>query len=120
MDLVYEKIWEALGYLFIFVFVHYAWKETIKLGAKSGWKAALSKGLGFCFVVAIVGALLLGNASCEETSDPVYGGCEQYADDGYEPTTEQRLARFAYLMILFGVPVAVGAYQSRDENLDSD
>ncbi len=119
MDLIYENIWKALGYLFISGLVYFAWNEAYKLAKERGWKHAMLKGLGFCLFIAVIAALLLGNPSCEETSDPVYGGCEQYADDGYEATTQQRLAQFAYFMVLFYVPVVLGAYKSKKEDHDS-
>jgi hypothetical protein len=115
MDLIYENIWKALGYLFVSGLVYFAWDEAYKLGKSKGWKKALLKGLGLCFGIAIFAALILGNPSCEETSDPVYGGCESYADDGYEASYEQRLAQFAYYMVLFYVPVVLGAYKAKKE-----
>lgn len=38
-----------------------------------------------------------------------YSGLK-YADDGFEPTTEQRVANFAYFMTLLYIPVVFGAF----------
>lgn len=56
---------------------------------------------------------MMGNPSCEESGDPLSGGCEQYADDGYEPTLEQRGARFLFWTLLLGIPASFGLMDSR-------
>lgn len=59
----------------------------------------------------------MGSPTCEEQSDPVYGGCSQYADDGYEATTEQKVAQFGYYLTLLYIPVILGAIKGRKENI---
>jgi hypothetical protein len=110
MGLVFDEIFKALGYLFIAGVVLFAWK-TARDNAKDGkLKEVLWKGFLWCAGIALFASFTLGNPTCEEQSDPVYGGCEQYADDGFEPTTEQRTARFTYFMTLLYIPVVVGAF----------
>lgn len=110
MELVFEKIFKALGYLFIAGIIFFAW-STARDNAKDGkLKWVLWKGLLWCMGIALFASFTLGNPTCEERSDPVYGGCERYADDGFEPTTEQRVAQFAYVMTLLYIPVAFGAF----------
>jgi hypothetical protein len=59
---------------------------------------------------------MMGNPTCEEGRDPLYGGCERYTDDGYEPTMEQRTANFAYYVTLLYIPVIIGAFNKQDKN----
>lgn len=52
---------------------------------------------GLIVAIAISGyfAISLGDPSCTESSDdPVYSSCTEYADNGYEATTEQRWTEF--------------------------
>ena len=110
MELIFDETFKALGYLFIAGVVAFAWK-TARDNARGGHlKTVLWKGLLWCAGIAFFASITLGNPTCEEVSDPVYGGCEQYTDDGWEPTTEQRVAKFAYFMTLLYVPVVIGAY----------
>ncbi len=69
----------------------------------------LWKGFLLCGGLALFASLVLGNPTCEQLSDPVYGGCEQYSNDGYKPTTEERAAHFAYFLTLLYLPVIFGA-----------
>jgi hypothetical protein len=68
------------------------------------------EGLLWCGGIALFASFTLGNPTCEIQADPVHGGCEYYADDGYEPTNEQRAVSFAYFMTLLYIPVVVGAF----------
>ena len=71
-------------------------------------KNILIKGFLICAIFALIGMESLGNPTClVHDSDPRGGGCEQYADDGFTPTEEQRQAKFAYFLILFYAPVLV-------------
>lgn len=110
MDAIINEIFRALGYLFIAGVVWFAWKQADENARGGHLKEVLWKGLLWCGGIALVASIMLGNPTCEVDGDPVYGGCEQYADDGYEPTTEQRAARFTYILALLYIPVAIGAF----------
>lgn len=91
--------------------------RTAKGASKStGRVPALLKGGGFILVLAALAAFNMGKANCED-SDPLYGGCSQYADNGFEPTDEQRGATFLYWVLFLGVPVAMGALSERGDPL---
>lgn len=93
--------------------IHFCWKMA-KDNAKNGaYKSVLWKGFLWCAGLALFGSVTLGSPSCDTYSDPVYGGCEEYADDGFDPTTEQRTANFAYILTLLYLPVAIGALQEK-------
>lgn len=113
MELIYHEIFRAIGYLFIAGIAYFAYKTASEKAAASNPKTVLWKGFLWCAGIAFIGSIMLGNPSCESGSDPIYGGCEQYADDGYEPTDEQRAARFAYFMTLLYIPVAIGAFNKK-------
>ncbi len=115
MEAIFNEIFRALGYLLIAGVVSFAWK-TAHDNAKGGkLKTVLWKGFLWCAGIALFASITLGNPTCEERSDPVYGGCEQYADNGYEPTAEQRVARFAYFMTLLYLPVIIGVFNGNEE-----
>src|SRR3989344_2611171 len=100
METIFDEIFKALGYLFIAGIVYFAWKTANDNAEGGKYKTVLWKGFLWCAGIALFASVTLGNPTCEERSDPVYGGCEQYADNGYKPTTEQKVARFAYFMTL--------------------
>lgn len=109
MEVIYHEIFRAIKYLLIAGVVYFAYK-TARDNAEDGkYKNVLWKGLLWCMGIGLFASLTLGNPTCIEQSDPVYGGCEQYADNGYEPSTEQRIASFVYFIILLYVPVVAGA-----------
>lgn len=114
MSLVFDEIAKAVGYLLIAGIVAFVWKTARDSACEVGTKKTLWKGFLWCAGIALFASITLGNPTCEEVSDPVRGGCDSYADDGWEPTTEQRLANFAYFMTLLYVPVVIGAYQSKN------
>lgn len=115
MDLVFDEIWRALSYLLIAGIVYYAWKLAYE-NAGSNYKETLWKGLLWCGGIALFASVSLGSPSCLSGSDPVYGGCEEYADDGFEPTNEQRAAHFAYYLTLLYVPVVTGALMGKNKS----
>lgn len=117
--MIFDEIFRALGYLLIAGVAFFAWKLA-RDNAKGGkLKSVLWKGFLWCGGIALFASFTLGNPSCIEQSDPVYGGCEYYADDGFEPTTEQRTANFAYFMTLLYIPVVFGAFNGTKEKIDN-
>jgi hypothetical protein len=61
----------------------------------------------------------LGRPTCIDSETDNRGTtCYEYGDDGYEPTTEQRVATFTYYMTLIFIPVAVGTYIGKKEKED--
>ena len=113
METIFDEIFKALGYLFIASIVYFAWKTANDNAEGDKYKTVLWKGFLWCAGIALFASITLGNPTCEERSDPVYGGCEQYADDGYKPPTEQRVAKFAHFMTLLYIPVVIGALKKR-------
>lgn len=113
MEIILSEIFKAVRYLFIAGIVYFAYKTAHDNSIKSGYKSVLWKGFLWIVMIAFFTSITLGNPSCESGPDPLYGGCEYYADDGFEPTTEQRLANFLYFMTLLYVPVVFGAFDGR-------
>ena len=113
MEIIIDEFFRALGHLFIAGIVYFAWKTASDNAEDGKYKTVLWKGFLWCAGIALFASMTLGNPTCEEPSDPLYGGCEYYADDEYEPTTEQRVARFAYFMTLLYIPVVISALEKR-------
>jgi len=110
MEQIFHEILRALGYLLIAGVALFAWKTARDNAVDGKLKQVLWKGFLWCAGIALFASFTLGNPSCIEQSDPVYGGCEQYVDDGFKPTTEQRAANFTYFMTLLYIPVVFGAF----------
>jgi hypothetical protein len=115
MEIISDEIFRAIGYLIIAAFVFYAWKLGYDNAEGGKYKDVLWKGFLWCCAIAFFASISLGSATCEQVSDPVYGGCDVYADDAFEPTTEQRTAQFAYYLTLLYVPVVVGAIMRKNQ-----
>ncbi|HKX77162.1 MAG TPA: hypothetical protein VJM34_01440 [Novosphingobium sp.] len=76
---------------------------------KKGRLIALRSGAGWCVGIALAGALLLGQPSCATyDDDPIRGSCVDYREDGFVPSTDQRLAKFLRYSLLLFVPVIFG------------
>ena len=120
MGNIWHEISRAATYLLMAGVVSFAWKLGLDNARGGKYKHVLWKGLLWCGAIALFTSFTLGSATCEVQSDPVYGGCDQYADNGYTPTTEQRVGNFVYFMTLLYVPVAIGAYYGRKKNAEPD
>jgi len=110
LDTISSEVFKALGYLLISGVVAFAWKQGHDNVKELELKKVLWKGLLWCGGIALFASIMLGSPSCEVQGDPVYGGCEQYADNGFEPTAERRASRFAYFITLLYIPVVIGAF----------
>jgi len=107
--MIINEIFRALGYLFISVFIFSAWKMARDHSQGGKHISVLWKGFLWCAAVALFASMTVGEPTCIDSEQDVRGtNCFEYADDGYEPTTEQRAASFAYFMTLFFIPVIVG------------
>lgn len=115
MEIITNEIFRALGFLMIAGFASFVYLLAHDNTIKSGVKTILWKGFLWCAGISLFTSIMLGNPTCEQRADPAFGGCEEYLDDGYEPTTEQRVANFAYFMTLLYIPVAFGALSRKKE-----
>ena len=108
-----ETLWDVGRTLFLAFIAFEAYKSTRNYGEKAGRWPALLKGSAWVAGIAFFAATMMGNPSCEEQGDPLYGGCEQYADDGYEPTLEQRGATFLFWALFLGFSAGFGLMEAR-------
>jgi hypothetical protein len=117
MDIISDEIFRAVGYLIIAGVVYFAGKTASDNSKDGKYKTVLWRGFLLCAGIALFASITLGNPSCESyDDDSLYGSsCEYYADDGYEPTTEQRVGSFAYFMTLLYIPVVIGALSNKDK-----
>lgn len=116
MEIIFDEIYRAIGYLLIAGVVALAWKFA-RDGARGGrFKTVLWKGFLWCAGIALFSSMALGGPSCVDSEQDLRGStCYEYADDDYNPTTEQRIANFAYAMTLLYLPVIFGAYKGNKE-----
>ncbi len=114
MEIIFNEIFRAIGYLVISLVVFIAYKYAKDNAKNSNKKIILWKGLLWCSAIALFASLTLGNPTCSQVADPVFGGCEEYDDNSYEPTTEERVANFAYFMTLLYIPVIAGILHKKD------
>ena len=116
METVINEIFRALGYLLIAGVISFTWKQASDTTQKEDFKKVLWKGLLWCAGISLLASFTLGNPTCTEQSDPIYGGCEQYADNGFKPTTEQRVASFSYFLTLLYIPVVFGVFSRKKKS----
>ncbi len=115
-ELYSETFYDVLRLLICAVAAFHALKLTREHGEKAGRLAALGRAAGWIAGIAVFAAVMTGSPSCED-SDPI-SGCYQDADDGYEPTMDQRGAKFLFWVLLLGVPAGIGVMQSQRYSVD--
>ena len=114
MEQIFNEISRAFGYLCIAGIIYIVGKTASDKAKKGSYISVLWKGFLLCAGIALVASIALGNPSCEDYEQDPWGGiCYSYSDSGFEPTTEERIARFAYFMTLLYVPVIIGAISNR-------
>jgi len=105
-----DAFYRAIQGLLIAGIVAFAYK-TARHADVSRW-GVIWRGFLWCAGIALFAAVSMGQPSCEE-GDPLHGTCEQYADDGYTATADQRVGRFWYLFILLYAPVLIAGLGER-------
>lgn len=116
MELLQNEILKALGYLVIAGLAYMAWNTAREETIKSSYNEILVKGFCWCFGIALFASFTLGQPTCTDyEQDNRTSACYDYADDGFTPTTEQRVAKFAYHMTLFYIPVIMGVFKGKKE-----
>jgi hypothetical protein len=109
-----KGLFGAVQGLMVSGLVWYVYK-TAKESAEAGEPLrVIGKGLLYCVIAALFAASQMGEPSCED-GDPIHGGCDSYADDGYDPTREQRYERFAKAFVLLYAPVVAAAFQEMEK-----
>jgi hypothetical protein len=106
-----ETFYDVARTLFLAFLALQAYNLTRDYGEKAGRFSALRQAAAWIAGIALFAAVTTGSPSCEE-SDPI-SGCYQDADDGFEPSMDQRGAKFLFWALLLGVPAAFGLMQSR-------
>ena len=120
METISTEIFKALGYLFIAFIVYVAWLMARKNAGSGNFKMVLWKGFLWCAGIALFASFSLGDPTCiDSEQDYRSSTCNEYADNGFEPTTEQRTAQFAYFFTLLYLPVIFGAYTGKNESVDT-
>jgi len=115
METISTEIFKALGYLFIAFIVYVAWLMARKNAGSGNFKMVLWKGFLWCAGIALFASFSVGDPTCIDSEQDLRGStCYEYADDGYQPTTEQRAAQFAYWFTLLYLPVIFGAYGGKN------
>jgi len=114
-DAVTAGVIHALASLFIAGAASLAFRMAKDTGARRGLRAGALPVLGGCLLLAAFAAGTVGNATCEDTGDPIRGSCEERADDGYEATDEQRVEQFFYIFCLLFIPAGIGLAEGNNK-----
>ena len=70
------------------------------------WLKTWLFGAGLSLTLALIGSIMLGTPSCDDLEQDNRGSiCNQYADDGFDPTWQQRKESF---IAVFGTTLATG------------
>jgi hypothetical protein len=112
-----EQIWDAVRSLALTAVAVFVFKTARDAAKGMGRWSAGWRSVAWCCGIAAFAAFSLGEPSCEEQGDPLRGGCEVVADDGFEPSIDERLALFVFWALILTTPalfgVADGASQFR-------
>lgn len=108
--MILNEIFKAIGILIAAGIIAYIYNTVIH--SQKEWKKLLPEGFVWCVVGSFFLTMSLGRPTCtDQEYDPRGTVCNEYADDGYEPTDEQYVDKFAYYLTLFFVPVLYGINQ---------
>ncbi|MFO1241570.1 MAG: hypothetical protein U1E64_14630 [Sphingomonadaceae bacterium] len=107
-EYISHEMEQVIRDLVIAAIVYRVWKFARESALDRGTFGALWRGWAWSFAFAAFVGISLGEASCS-SSDPLRGGCEEYAEDGYPATWEQKFGKFIYWALLFGIPVTIAA-----------
>jgi hypothetical protein len=107
-DVISSGLGRALGRLLLAGIVYGAFHFGREAGQERGLKRSFLPALAICAFLAAITAGSLGNGTCENTGDPLRGGCEERADDGYAPTKKKIEEQFVYVLFLLLIPAALG------------
>lgn len=118
MDAIIVGFTKAIEPLLGALVVWFIWRVAREASVQGNFKANLLKGFLYCAVFALIAGLTLGNSSCIEYDDPIYGHCIEYANDGHQPTLGQQTGIFVFWLLLLYVPVALGVYSARKGRLE--
>lgn len=117
MNIILSEIVHAIIILIVVFFVGYAWNLAYKTTIEIGLKKTLFNGFFVCALISFGFALYLGQSTCIDSEEgPMGSTCTEYAEDGYEPTNEQRAAEFAYYMTLLYIPVVLAVFNAEKGN----
>lgn len=120
MELITQDVVKALGLLVGAYLIYYIWHFAREAAESSSAKTVAWKGFLFCAGAALFASLSLGDPTCLSSEQDLRGGdCYEYADDSYDPTSEQRAATFAYWLTVLYVPVIFGAYATSNKTSTS-
>ena len=112
LELYVDQIYKVGHGLLIAAIAYKAYKLASDAAKRYGRFPVLWKGAAWCFGIALVAALLLGQPSCDGAGDRIFGSCE-HLESGFSPTLEQRGARFLYFFLLLCLPAAYGSLTAR-------
>lgn len=114
--MIFSELMDAVRILVFSVIVHYIYQVT--LVAQGGWLKVLGKGFLFCFIGSAIIASMLGGPTClDYDPDPMGGECLEYADDGFDPTTDEYLSEFAFYFTISFIPVLLAVNSKRQEEI---
>lgn len=107
--MILNEILNAFGYVVIAGILGIAY--SLAKNSSNNRKGTLLKGLLWCAGIAFVLSLYLGDPTCIDQEYDTRGTiCNEYADDGFTPTLEQRISKFAYYLTLLYPPVVLAAF----------
>lgn len=85
---------------------------------------SLLVGAAVCGVFGFINASNVGRPTCLDSETDNRGStCNEYADDGFEATSEQRVSAFIYSFTVAIVPISFGVrsgINSRDEKIKKE
>ncbi|MDZ7744759.1 MAG: hypothetical protein U5K77_03320 [Candidatus Saccharibacteria bacterium] len=112
-----DELWRVAEYIFFAVIIVFAYRIGRNGLNNSNNELKLVElykrlGIGVLIIlgIALFAAFNVGQSTCIEQDFEPRGGCITYADDGYEPQSNEQIATFAFVSLLFGVPYLFGGW----------
>lgn len=109
-DAISSGLSRAIASLLLAAIIYGAYRAGQQTGREHGWRKGALGVLGGCLFLAALAGGSLGSGTCEDAGDPLRGGCEDRADDGYTPSASQVVTQFFYVFFLLLGPTSLGLF----------
>lgn len=84
-----------------------AYKNTLE----SHFFNVVCKGLFLVIIIASIAVSWRGDSTCTVMGDdPISGRCEEYSDNGYVATSDEKKEYFSFVFTLLFLPLVLGAW----------
>jgi hypothetical protein len=118
MDSIWNEVFRAVGILIGagLIALVYIIAKSVTADSRKSLYMCLLIGLLSCAALGLINAANVGSPTCLDSETDNYGTvCNEYDDDGYEPSFEERAGVFAFWVTVSIAPIGFGINAGHNE-----